>query len=307
MFRAFAGMTLCAALMLTSPAAVFSQTRPATSPSTFDQALEQASFAVQYNDPSSIQHGIDLLKNVINAFKHDPGVYKAKLGIVDILRGETNDAAIAQAEEILQSMLGEAHPDSSAGREISMKYIDFQVGDAEAFPFHDLKNSERLIDEEERWAVDHHDRLQTVKTWEQKGRLLKVKGEPLKAVSFLLAKLREIEGWEQDGFLRDLYATDLAQYRSFMNRMHEFFGAMGGAIIQSGDSNVDLIVAQAGLVGEYPQIRSALTALHALQFPESPPGNEAADESSMRPMSRTTPKQTPGKTSHIRHVATSRP
>ncbi len=235
----------------------------------FRVAFKEASYyAIQYDDPASIQKGINLYYSVIETFPNDPDVYKAKVAVFDILKSESSVRSLSQASDIIKEVLGEVDLKSSIGQDIALKFADFNIHNARGYSFQNIEETKRVLGQLRTQTIGKKHSLLLLRITSREANILTHEKEEIASLKKSIAMLKECNKWGQDdGFWSDLFKNDIAQYQEYMEKLSRIESSSCWAIERSNDPQISTILRQESLIlMQYKSMRKALREFELKYF-----------------------------------------
>lgn len=227
----------------------------------FRVAFKEASYyAIQYNDPASIQKGINLYYSIIETFPNDPDVYKAKVAVFDILKSEGSVRSLFQACDIIKELLGEVDLKSSIGQDIALKFADFHIHSARGYSLQGIEETKRVLGQLRTQTIGKKHSLLLLRITSREANILTHEKEEIASLKKSISMLKECNKWGQDdGFWSDLCENDIAQYQEYMQQLRRIESSSCWAIDRSNNPQISTILRQEPLIlMQYESMRKAL-------------------------------------------------
>lgn len=216
-------------------------------------------YAIQYNDPASIQKGINLYYSVIETFPNDPDVYKAKVAVFDILRCEGSGRSLYKASDRIKELLDEVDLKSSIGQDIALKFADFHIHEARGYSFQNIEETKRVLGQLHAQVIGKKHSLLLLRITSRQANILTHEKEEIASLKKSIAMLKECNKWGQDDdFWSDLFKNDIAQYQEYMEQLRRIESSSCWAIERSNDPQISTILQQEPLIlMQYESMRKA--------------------------------------------------
>jgi hypothetical protein len=210
----------------------------------FQKAFTEAGrYAIQFDDPASVQTGINLYYSVIETFSNDPEVYKAQLAVFDILRSEGSERSLSQASDIIKAVLGQADLSSSAGQTIALAFADFHLEEARGCSFQNIEDTKRVLERLQAQAIGQKHSLLLLRVASREANVRTQEGEAVASLKRSIAMLKEANTWgTEEGFWSTLFAADAPQYQRYMQELNRIESSACWAIEQSDDLEISVLL-----------------------------------------------------------------
>lgn len=206
-------------------------------PKTFQEAMDRAeNYSVQFDDPESIQEGINRYYEVIAGFPKDPRVVEAKIGLLDILRSDAkNPSSLAQAAKLLRELLGGADLSTASGQDIAFRYLDFHLWESQGLPHQDLAHCRKVLDQLSESAKPAPRSLLALRTRHRVAMLHIREGDPTKGMSDCIDILGSANQWAQSGFWQEVFQKSPTDYRDYQTELNRIASTACVALLKATD------------------------------------------------------------------------
>jgi hypothetical protein len=250
--------------------------------SDFDRAYSAIRVRMDPRVPSSVARSIEAYQELADRFPHDPHVWKATLALANIYSFDPRPEGLRKADTIFSQLKYMADPSNADGRLICDRILAFDIFNSDKWHPQKLLRDQDLADRYESWALRQEARPSLLHIWAIKGAILLDTGPSRAAISYLLNSLKTAEQWGLQGYYLKIATSDNAQYQAVIMARQELLISLSNAVGGSQDSDVDVQVGKAALVGDYPTLRGALRRWRELRNP-IPSGEGSGEENAGDP------------------------
>jgi hypothetical protein len=224
----------------------------------FEESLRNAShYAIQFNDPASVQKGINLYAATVSAFPNHTRVYEAKLGIFDILRCDGSEQSLGQAAAVIKELVDQKDLQAEAHEDLVLRFASFHTEELQGMPrLRDLQKAESLMSG--LTSEDPHSLLR-LRVASRMARIRVIQQREVKGLQLSLDTLTQAVGWASSNFWSDLFKNDQATYEKYVAELDRISGAGAWAANRSKDPAVSrMLRARPILLMHFKNLREAL-------------------------------------------------
>jgi len=226
----------------------------------FDAAMKRAlSYPIQFDDRSSIQHGIDLYEQVIVAYLDHPRIHEAKLNIFDIMRSDGTKESLRKGAGIIEQLVDAADLNDAVGQDIGMRYVSFHISEARGYPFAKPDKARRIAEHLLDIGKREERSLLALRMRRQLGMMLIHERQYAKAMDYLLDALEETSNWGANGYYHKLFKESPRRYSEYKRVRFNIAHAAIYALERSKDEALaDALRARPKLLDQYAPLRRGL-------------------------------------------------
>ncbi len=226
----------------------------------FDNAMKEAAYAIQYHYPASVQTGINRYAAVIQRFPNNPRISSAKLCIFDILRCDGTRASQKKAATLIAELVKGIDIATPEGEDIAWRFMEFHIQEAQGQPFQDLKTTATFQQQLMQLAKTRGDRLLELRAKDAAARLLIRQSQWDAALRESLGALKSTEQWGAQGMWAEIWRTNRAQYQEYVQAIQRLESTACWAIASATQPElaVKIVEDEQMVGGEYEFLSDAV-------------------------------------------------